>query len=314
MSFGALSPSQTGVAEQISAIGTWEAIAPWLLWFLGLLLLPRLLRFAYRRLQNQESPLSSFLGQTGLSTATGGLLALLGMMTEHALAVHAPQFGFAFSSTLPWGLLGFLALDGLRITLGSLQRERDRFRALEHHLFDLRLQAARQESLILRETIKPHFLLNLLAALPPMIRRQPEQATDLIHHLGTYLQGVLHLPSQTWVPLGVLRKLSMEYLELEKIRMGERLQVEIVWPPEWDERQVPPLILLPLLENAITHGIRHIPQGGTLQLRVFALGENIHLEVENPIPPRPPEPHRTTTGLGLKGLEALLETIWPGRT
>jgi hypothetical protein len=134
---------------------------------------------------------------------------------------------------------------------------------------------------LLQSQIHPHVLFNALNGLAELVHKSPKAAENAIRHLSDLLRRIMRASEHMRLPLGEERKIIRDFLALEAIRLGTRLRV--VW--EWDERldsiEVPPLLLQPLVENAIKHGIApHIP-GGELILRARAQEGTIFLEVWN---------------------------------
>ncbi len=157
--------------------------------------------------------------------------------------------------------------------------------ALLHYL-ELRARAhspaiAEARLMALNARIRPHFLFNAINAVLSLIRAQPKQAENALETISDLFRAALRDPAD-WLPLSEEIALCRQYLELEKLRLGERLQVE------WDIRSVPldapipPLMLQPLVENAIFHGIEPANEGGTLRIMFSASNDELTIEVTNP--------------------------------
>ncbi len=167
------------------------------------------------------------------------------------------------------------------------------------------LEASVAEALVaknrlLQSQIHPHVLFNALNGLAELVHKSPKAAESAIRHLSDLLRRIMRASEYMRLPLGEERKIIADFLALEAIRLGSRLQV--VW--EWDERldtlEVPPLLLQPLVENAIKHGISRSIAGGELILRARAQDGAIFLEVWNS--GEPFHQGKGGTGIGVKNL------------
>ena len=148
-------------------------------------------------------------------------------------------------------------------------------RAQSPAVTEARLQA-------LQARIRPHFLFNSINAVLSLIRSQPKQAESALEDMADLFR-VLMADNRELVPLAQEIGLCRQYLALEKLRLNERLQVQ--WqidnmPPD---AMIPPLILQPLLENAVYHGIEPLAEGGTISIQIYTKLNEIHLVLRNPI-------------------------------
>jgi two-component system sensor histidine kinase AlgZ len=155
---------------------------------------------------------------------------------------------------------------------------RVRTRVLSQALLDARLQ-------VLRARIRPHFLFNTLNAVLGIVRTQPKQAEAALEDMADLFR-VAMAEVQDLVPLLQEIKLCRQYLALEQLRMGERLQVNWQIQNVADDTQIPPLLLQPLLENAVYHGIEPLPQGGCINITLLGSEKRMQIGVENPRPQR----------------------------
>ncbi len=157
---------------------------------------------------------------------------------------------------------------------------------------------------LLQSQIHPHVLFNALNGLAELVHKSPKAAESAIRHLSDLLRRIMRASEFMRLPLGEERKIIADFLALEAIRLGDRLRV--VW--EWDERldmlEVPPLLLQPLVENAIKHGISPSIAGGELILRARAEDGLIFLEVWNS--GEPMHAGEGGSGIGVKNLRSRL--------
>jgi len=149
-----------------------------------------------------------------------------------------------------------------------------RARRLSPALAEARLQA-------LQARIRPHFLFNSINSVLALMRSNPAQAETALENLAE-LYRVLMADNRQLSPLGREMELARAYLDLEALRLGERLQVD--WrvdnaPPQ---ALLPALVLQPLLENAVCHGIEPQPEGGRIGVDIFARDGQLNVVVRNP--------------------------------
>jgi two-component system sensor histidine kinase AlgZ len=135
----------------------------------------------------------------------------------------------------------------------------------------------------LQSRIRPHFLFNSLNSVASLTRSDPHKAEAVLHDLADLFR-VLLADARKLVPVTAEREISRQYLEVEKIRLGDRLQVK--WNVSNIPRSalMPALTLQPLLENAIYHGIEPRFAGGTIKIEMWSEGETLNIMISNPLP------------------------------
>ena len=184
----------------------------------------------------------------------------------------------------------------------ALEREQERLHAAE-------ATAREAQLLALRYQLQPHFLFNTLNAISSLIvGQEPKQATQMISRLGDLLRSTLDEPDTHFVSLADELILVKEYLSIEEIRFGPRLRTSFDVLPETLVMTVPRFILQPLVENAIRHGIAHLPAGGSIRLQTIATSRQVEIAVENDVEWRLSAPE--TTGLGLSNTRERLTQIY----
>lgn len=136
------------------------------------------------------------------------------------------------------------------------------------------------EIAMLQAQIKPHFLFNAINTMIWMSKRDMERTRQLLRDLSSFLRGSFDFGSRK--PLAALRdemKLVRAYVALEQARFGERLQVVYDVQAGMESSFIPPLVIQPLVENAIRHGVSEKEEGGTVLIRVCDMGADISIEV-----------------------------------
>lgn len=191
------------------------------------------------------------------------------------------------------------------------------------HSNDLRekqLKSAELESLLrdaqlraLRSQLNPHFLFNTLHSIAELVHEDPDLAERLILRLGELLRKVLASSGRQEVTLAEELEFIKAYLDIEQMRLGDRLRVE------WDVGQdvlhvkVPSLVLQPLVENAIQHGIASSNRPGELRIRAQRENGFLHLQVRDTGPGLQPPSETTNAGIGLSNTAERLRTIFGNR-
>jgi two-component system, LytTR family, sensor histidine kinase AlgZ len=152
-------------------------------------------------------------------------------------------------------------------------------RAYSPAIAEARLQA-------LQARIRPHFLFNSLNAVLSLIRSQPQRAEAALEDMAELFR-VLMADNRALVPLTQEIALCKQYLNIEKLRLDERLQCDWQLKKMPADAMIPPLILQPLVENAVYHGIEPLAQGGTILIEIMTVGQDLLLRISNPLSPRP---------------------------
>jgi two-component system, LytTR family, sensor histidine kinase AlgZ len=152
-----------------------------------------------------------------------------------------------------------------------------RGRALSPALAEARLQA-------LQARIRPHFLFNSINAVLSLIRQEPQRAERALEDMADLFR-VLMADNRQLAPLKREVELCREYLNLEQLRLGERLQVEWHIDKMPQDAMVPPLVLQPLLENAVYHGIEPRLVPGVVSINIYLARGEVHVVLRNPYEP-----------------------------
>ncbi len=148
-----------------------------------------------------------------------------------------------------------------------------------------RLNARRQETEArlqsLQAQVEPHFLFNTLAHIDRLLQMDRPQGRSMLRSLTGYLRAALPLMRERDSTLERELALTRSYLEVQRIRMGDRLQAEIDMPPELAGVQVPPMMVLTLAENSVKHGLGQKREGGTLRIACCAKADRLEVTVED---------------------------------
>ncbi len=161
----------------------------------------------------------------------------------------------------------------------------------------------------LQSQVNPHFLFNSLNSIAALIASDPSKAERTVEQLASLFRYALESNHGSSIRLSDELKIIEDYLAIEKVRFGDRLTYTIALDPQLAEFPVPPLLLQPLVENAIKHGIGRREESGQITVRANLLDGKVELLVENDGPP----PQMTAgTGVGLKNLKSRGTLIYGG--
>lgn len=192
--------------------------------------------------------------------------------------------------------------------------------AFHRDLKERKLHAAELESLLhqaqldaLRSQLHPHFLFNTLHSIAELTHENPRLAEALILRLADLLREVLKAPVRQEVPLADEVAFIRGYLEIEQMRLGDRLTVEWDVADDTLSASVPSLVLQPLVENAVQHGIAAVTRPGRLSIRARREEDMLHLQVRDTGPGLPPAPNGQGNGIGLSNTANRLRRMYGDR-
>ena len=233
-----------------------------------------------------------------LFVATTKLLAeALGLFPEWNRLPH--EVSKAEGALFAVGALFYLLVATFHYVLAELEL---RHEALEREAA-LAVNAQRAELQALRAQVHPHFLFNSLNTVNALIGYDPAKAREACVLLAEYLRGTLRAQDQALVPLREEWALCERYLKVEALRLGERLVVEVELDQTASECLVPSLLLQPLVENAMTHGIAPVDEPRPLRVRAERRDGRLSIELENGVDPAP---RAHEGGVGLSNVRARL--------
>lgn len=180
------------------------------------------------------------------------------------------------------------------------------------HLW-IAMESTQRAEIVLRETelkalkaqINPHFLFNSLNSISALTSTDPAKAREMCIRLSDFLRSSLSLEEKISISLAEELALTSSYLDVEKVRFGQRLRVSQDFDPACADCQVPPLLVQPLVENAIKHGVAMLSNGGEIAIAGHRNGRDLKITVENPFDPNAPVVRKS--GFGLVNVRNRLE-------
>ncbi len=277
-------------------------------WYAWALLTPVVLRLGSRwRAWRPVRPAAAALHLLS-ATACAALVAVVNAAVNHVLRPSPYSFPVSVRNWFLGGLpasvvayFGILAIGYLLFaTLELRERERDAAR-LEAQLSEAQVHALRMQ-------LQPHFLFNALNAVMALIRdRSNDEAVRALAQLSDLLRGALRDPAHE-VTLAQELAFIGRYLDIEQLRLGDRLRVAIEVPDDLGSAPVPTFVRQPLVENAIKHGVSQARAGGTVRISACAEGDTLRLVVANDGPAV--SATAGGTGVGVANTRARLQRLY----
>ena len=243
---------------------------------------------------------------TGAAMVAAAVWAAVGAGWTGVLA-GLPAFGDAarltparLAAVATAGVLLFWLSSLLHYLLAAFERSR----RAEARELGLKVLAREAELKALRAQIDPHFLFNGLQSISALTSADPAGARRMCLRLADFFRSSVRLGGEDEIRLEDEMAMVRAYLDIEKVRYGPRLESEVVLEPGCGACRVPPLILQPLVENAVRHGIRPLVDGGVVEVRARGDQVAVRVRVRNPFDPEAPA--QTGTGVGLANVERRL--------
>jgi hypothetical protein len=241
---------------------------------------------------------------------TAGLWLEAGRWWLSAAASAAPSAAAVFAQMAAPAALGaalvFVVMSALHYAMTAAdERQTAIARALEAEI------GAREAELrALRAQVNPHFLFNCLHSISALVGTDPTGARRMCIELADFFRESVRAGAQPRIPLAADAALVQRYLAIEQLRFGDRLKATVSVAPDAERALVPPLLLQPLAENAVRHGIATLVDGGAVTIVATRRGDRVEIQVENPFDA---DGRRPGTGIGLVNVRARLETSYASR-
>lgn len=272
--------------------------------------------YLVRRLPPEATPTFRFLGSWLVAAlGTVGIWVFVGMTWTTVLlegrGLEGEYRAEILRHTLPLlvlvGLLGFL----LGILGHYLLDAFERSRSAERSALEMQVHAREAELKSLKAQLDPHFLFNSLNSVAALIGTDAPAARRMCFLMAGFFRKSLALGQRESIPLAEEIYLAETYLAIEEVRFGERLRSGFEVDEDALTLAVPPLLLQPLVENAVHHGIAHLVDGGAIRLAARRNGARLEIEVENPCDPE--RPASRGAGVGLANVRSRLVALYGHR-
>jgi LytS/YehU family sensor histidine kinase len=191
------------------------------------------------------------------------------------------------------GVLLYLLSAGLHYAALAAEESRN----AERRAAEARALAREAELQALRMQISPHFLFNSLHSISALATMDGARAREMCLQLAGFLRSSLGLADRETISLGEELALARSYLDVERVRFGARLQVEERMEAGCEACAVPALLLQPLVENAVKHGVAGLTEGGWIRIEARRIGTGVCIVIENGYDPEAAGSGRTGMGL-----------------
>jgi two-component system, LytTR family, sensor kinase len=300
----------------------WHHLTSWMvgvwLWFLvtpGVLWLGR--RFPLER--------EHWVRRTAIHLALSVAVSMVQLVVEAAI-LHSlrlfPALMPTFAATLAFllivgfhqGILTYWMLLGIQYAYGWYRRYEERKQEamrLELRSSQLESQLAQAHLSALKMQLQPHFLFNTLNAIMVLVRQQKgREAEEMLGRLSDLLRCVLDDVEAQEIPLRRELEYLQLYLGIEQVRFQDRLRVEIAAGPEVLDAAVPQMVLQPIVENAIRHGIGRSSSAGRLRISACHVNGMLEMKVQDDGPGLALDSQSQTRGIGLANTRARLKQLY----
>ncbi len=215
---------------------------------------------------------------------------------------YAQQLPFLFA----FGVLLYLLSLAFHYVLIAFETARES----ERRRLEAEILARDAELRALRAQIDPHFLFNSLNSISALTGSDAPGARRMCVLLGEFLRHTLDVSARQRIPLAGELALAERYLQIEQVRFGSRLRLERQIDEQASSCLVPPLILQPLVENAVTHGIARMLEGGLIRLEVSRANGRLAIVIENPCDAEPGSTAARPGGMGLDNVRNRLDAMF----
>jgi two-component system sensor histidine kinase AlgZ len=180
-----------------------------------------------------------------------------------------------------------------------------------HYESDLRMKVqARARLQALQARIRPHFLFNSMNTIASLTHDQPDLAEQAIENLSDLFRA--SLAAESSIALQQELELTRSYIDLEELRLGDRLSVSWQLPEEQPTLTLPALTLQPLVENAIYHGIEPLANGGSIEIEIVPVKDHIEISISNPVVPKQSGRMREGNRMALENIRERLDLAFSG--
>src|SRR5450631_175353 len=209
------------------------------------------------------------------------------------------------------GLLADVILYGSIIAISYVLDSRERLARQQTETARLNEQLSKAQLDSLRRQVEPHFLFNTLNAIAGLVReKRNDTAVSMIAGLSDFLRRAVEDSNRQQVPLGEEIEFLQKYMDIQKVRFAERLELSLDVPEELFSAQVPSLILQPMVENAVKHGVAKRVQGGAIRISAFRSNGVLTLSVYNDGPKLPVDWDKKGSGIGISNVRTRLRGLY----
>jgi len=249
---------------------------------------------------------------------TAGMSSLVGRLVVDELRaslIHNPEVlrsfrrsALSFQLSLLAGLRGGITIGGIAAAIKLMKY----WYVKEQRNLQLQKENAESQLQLLKAQVHPHFLFNTLNNIYSYTQNTSPVASGLITRLSDLLRFILYETNQPLVPLSKELQMMQDYIDLEKIRYGNKLDLHINLPNQANDLYIAPLLLLPLIENCFKHGTSNVLEQPWISLQINLQGKQMHMKLLNG---KLNEPHKEVQplGIGIQNVEKRLNLLYPDK-
>jgi hypothetical protein len=251
-----------------------------------------------------------------LFIATGVLSAVTDRFIASPLVYYLKFKGFpyfiqgyswdTFCTGITAGLRGGITIGGQAAAIKLMKH----WYVKQQRNLELKKENIESQLQLLKAQVHPHFLFNTLNNIYSYTQNTSPVASHLVMGLSEMLRYMLYEGSQPWVPLAKEIKMIEEYISLEQVRYGNKLELHIDLPEDSRGLLIAPLMLLPFAENCFKHGTSNVLEHPWLSLQIGIQGNTMTMKLVNG---KPLSPGNGKPGIGIANVRKRLELIYPGR-
>jgi hypothetical protein len=249
-----------------------------------------------------------FLATAAMSSFVS-LFVINGLLTKLLpahLAKGVPVHRYNFYLGLLAGLRGAITVGGLAASIKLMKH----WYGKQQRILQLQKENVESQLQVLKAQVHPHFLFNTLNNIYSYTQDTSPVASKLVLGLSDMLRYMLYEGSLAMVPLSKELSMVEEYVSLEKIRYGNKLEVNIDIPGNTQDFNIAPLLLLPLIENCFKHGTSNILENPWINLDIAIKDNTMFLKLLNG---KPASVAKSTGGIGIQNVRKRLELLYPGK-
>jgi two-component system, LytTR family, sensor kinase len=285
----------------------------WLPWALAT---PIVLALGRRYVPSRWKSFSTWLVHLSACAIIGGIAAawnvfLTDWLNPYSRAPNSDSFVKLWSDRFYAGLLSYSILYGTILLVSHMLDARERLSIQRTETARLNEQLSKAQLNALRRQIEPHFLFNTLNAIAGLVREErKDAAVTMIAGLSDFLRHVVNDSDRQQVSLKEELDFTQKYLDIQKVRFAERLQFSVAVPGDLLPAQVPSLLLQPMVENAIKHGIAKRVQGGAIRITASQSHGRLTLNVYNDGPTLAEDWNKSPSGIGISNMRTRLAGLY----
>ncbi len=227
------------------------------------------------------------------------------MGSDYISNIRRSGIGLSLYLGLLAGLRGGITIGGFAAAIKLMKH----WYVKEQRNFILQKENMEAQLKVLKAQVHPHFLFNTLNNIYSHTRNSSPTASKMLMELSDILRYILYEGDQKQVPLTKELKLLRDYIELEQLRYGNKLEVSASYPSNADQYSIAPLLLLPFVENCFKHGASTMLENPWVSLQLYISNNTLHMKLLNG---KTEQPATNKPGIGLQNVKERLQLLYPG--